>query len=269
LESPNCLGLIQDTSFRISKGTISVSNEQIGKLVDSRPGPLGRYFEALIETVFLSCPEIESLHTNIPVRDGQTTKGEFDLLYKYDGAWRHLEMAIKFYLGAGDPLNAFDWHGPAQRDTLGRKLQRMSHHQLTLPDTDAGRATLQSLHIDHVKGESLVLGRLFYPYAFWQQQKTQAPQGIAPDHAKGWWVRSEDMPVLSLNSGIYWQALTKPDWLAPASGMNSQKKPQSDFFNVTHPTQFAVLSRSGTGVFQEISRGFVVPAEWGRQSMAK
>ncbi len=229
---------------------------------------MGRYFEALIETVFLSRSDIEALHTNVPVRDGKTTKGEFDLLYKQDGKWRHLEMTIKFYLGVGNRSDAFNWHGPALRDNLGRKLDRMVRHQLTLPDTVAGRATLQALNINSIESEPLVLGRLFHPYADWQQQKPQTPKMIAPDHTSGWWLYAEDMDNLSFGPDIYWQALRKADWLAPASSLNSQRHPQPDFFNISQPMQFAALDASDDGTFHELSRGFVVPVGWGPQSKA-
>lgn len=234
--------------------------DQIERLSSIRQGPLGRYFEFLIGALFTLSPEIEASHSNLVVRDGKATQGEFDLLYKKGGNWHHLEMAVKFYLGVLDRASGFNWHGPALRDSLGRKWTRMSEHQLSLPKTDAGRSVLQDLSIHNVESEALILGRLFHPLTDWQSNSLEIPPYVSTDHANGWWMHVRDV-ISFAHSNVYcWVPLIKHEWLAKKVIHTAPSRP--NFKDINHPQMYAVFKQVEQNQYCEINRGFVVPNHW-------
>ena len=72
----------------------------------------------------------------------------------------HLEITVKFYLGAQD---ASTWKspGPNLRDNWHRKLARMQTHQFQLGKTDEAQGHLsERLNIQQIETQQLVYGRL-------------------------------------------------------------------------------------------------------------
>lgn len=266
-DNPDSLAIIQQSCCSLLDGSIQIDQEQISRLTKQRPGPLGRYFETLVQTVISLSPQIKSSHENVIIQDGKRTCGELDLIYQISGQtagkWVHLELAVKFYLGLDGRADPFHWHGPAARDTLGRKLNRMFSHQLKLPETADGKAALKKLGIDRVHSEALVMGRLFHPYTHWQAGNTHAPEIIAKDHPAGWWLRINQIDLLNDDTETSWQLLKKPEWLAPVDPSNGETINGSDFSGhlksapLSRPLMVAALIE---GV--ESHRGFVVPDDW-------
>jgi len=258
--APVCLVFIHRTAAAVAAGELALDDQQWDALIRQRHGPLGRYFETLVATLFAISPEIEAFHTNVPVRDGKATMGEFDLLYRHSGSWQHLEMAIKFYLGTGDLSQAQNWHGPARRDNLGRKQERMSGHQLPLAQTDAGQAALRHLEIGRISSEALVLGRLFHPITNRAADTPIMPDGVAEDHARGWWTRVGDIEA---TSATHWQKLAKPEWLAPQYDRQACRLVAPVPADIARPTMFCLYEPTQGGEVSESYRLFVVPDDWG------
>jgi hypothetical protein len=231
------------------------------KLALSRKGTLGHYFEMLVSTLFSISPEIETTHKNVVVRDGKTTVGEFDLLYKQSGNWNHLELAIKFYLGTSDQTSGFNWYGPALRDTLGRKLARMTDYQLKLPKASSSIDVLRDLSINSIESEALMLGRLFYPYTNWISKSLAYPSNVSHYHDNGWWMHASDVYSFTKTNNFLFLPLMKYDWMAGTRTHLPLSK--SNFKDINHPQMVAVFKQAEQKKFHEIQRGFIVPDDWG------
>ncbi len=255
-----CDGLesIHRTAQTLVDGALLLSGEQTERLMAHRTGQLGRYVEILVYTVLSLADDIEDLKANIQVFDGTATRGEFDLLYKRGGNWWHMELAVKFYLGVGNCADPFNWHGPARRDTLGRKLARMNDHQLLLAQTTTGRLTLKQFGIAEVTSQALVFGRLFHPHFVWKAGSFCVPALIAANHPKGWWSEARAMPS---NGRVQWRELVKSDWLAAASRDGPGPCRNPEFCKLTRPTQYSAFAET-VGQGQERHRVFVVPDGW-------
>jgi hypothetical protein len=155
---PNSLNLVQKTIRLLMDGQLKFSEDHIRTLAHKRQAALGRYVEFLVQTVISLAPDVGQCFSNVIIHDGKRTCGELDLIYQYGGRWIHLELAVKFYLGLGDRTDPFQWIGPAARDKLARKLSRFYDHQMTLPQSEAGRAVLADLNIDEVETRVLLMG---------------------------------------------------------------------------------------------------------------
>ncbi len=260
---PYCLNFIHRTAISIITNKVKLSAIQIEKLELARRCALGRYFEILISTLFYISHEIELTYTNVTVRKEKTTTGEFDLLYKKDGYWYHLELAIKFYLGRMDQTSEFNWHGPAMRDTLGRKRAQMNNQQLKLPKTNAGIEVLKNLSINSLKSEALMLGRLFYPYADWVSNLLVAPSNTSINHANGWCMYETAVCSLSEGNHFFYLPLMKYDWMAKTKIHSLPSKP--NFNDIKEPKMVAVYKRGEKNKIFEIQRGFIVPNNWGKK----
>jgi uncharacterized protein len=278
-DEPRSLDLIRQVCFGLNavgaderSPTLSFSDAHLALLAERRHGPLGRYFEALVQTVVSMSDQVTGFHPNVVIHDGERTRGELDLVYAQAGPdnsnqWIHLELAIKFYIGAGDRCDPFGWYGPAMRDTLGRKLNRLFDHQLPLAVSDVGSGVLRQLTVDAVHSEALVLGMLFHPLAAWRDGNRDAPPMIAENHPAGWWLRRSDLDQLSLMPEApetTWRVLSKPEWMAQADSVDENLPGLKDFSEhltaVAHPHPVMAAALVG-GV--ERHRGFVVPDGWG------
>lgn len=258
---PKCLNFIRRSAQSIVSDEIKLSAIQIEKLILARRDTLGRYFEILVGTLFSISPEIECTHKNLVVRDGKTTLGEFDLLYKKGGHWYHLELAIKFYLGTSDQTSGFNWYGPALRDTLGRKWARINDHQLKLSKSNAASEVLRNLLINNVKSEALMLGRLFYPFTNWISKSLISPSNVSRYHANGWWMHSSDVCSFFKSNDFHCLSLMKYDWMANAEMHSPPSK--YNFKDIKHPEMVAIFKQGKQSKFYEIQRGFIVPDDWG------
>ncbi len=264
---PGSLALIQRACEQLISGAKLLNDEQIGELDVKRTGPLGRYFEALVQTVISASPEVRQCYPNVVIQNGNRTLGELDLVYENvgggDSGWVHLELAVKFYIGAGDPGDAYQWRGPAARDTLGRKVARLFDHQLKLPHTAAGIAALSALTIKQVHSQALVMGRLFHPHACWLAGDISAPTVVADDHPAGWWLRAGDIKEVLAEPGLQWRTLSKPEWLAPVDAADQNLMDGRDLYEHLWNTgaDRPVMVAASTGG-AECQRGFIVPDNW-------
>lgn len=262
-DTPRSLAPIRQACGNLNSGCSRLSDDQISALTTRRQGPLGRYFETLVQTVLSHSPQVATLHPNVIIQDGKRTCGELDLLYQCSGRWVHLELAVKFYIGLDNRRDPFQWHGPAARDTLGRKLKKLLDHQLRLPETDAGTKALTSLNIGDVHSEALVMGMLFHPFASWQRQIFTAPDLIAKNHPAGWWLPIRDLNQLPEAPEILWRVLSKPQWLSAAEAAHEEllgREDLSKYLNEVLPGRPVMLAAIVDGTVSH--RGFVVPDDW-------
>ena len=165
-------------------------------LKDQRATRLGIYFEQLLSFYFSHYPRFallaKNLQANSDKRTDKRTIGEYDFIIwdKKDQQHYHVEVAIKFYIGASSSMTPtvlniskntpiYNWHywiGPNKKDSLGIKLNHLLHHQLQLSQTDAGKAALATIGLtaDQLKPKLLLTGRLYLPHPLTEthQEKT-------------------------------------------------------------------------------------------------
>ncbi len=178
---------------------------------------LGLYFEHLWRFYWEHGPEDARLlaHNLQLFDDAGVTLGAFDFLLHWRGHNRHLETAVKFYLGQPEPGNAHhtsQWHqwvGPEGQDRLDRKLDRLLTHQLPLSRHPLARELLASLSPGPWQGLLRLGGYLFYP----AREHMPAPQDANPGHLRGHWYDWRDFPV---DDATPWLPLARKQWLSPA-----------------------------------------------------
>jgi hypothetical protein len=233
--------------------------QELTGLEVARQGPLGRYVERLFEQALAFSPQVDRWHANLRGMEEKITRGEFDFIYQILGQWFHLELAVKFYIGVGDLTNPYNWHGPAARDSLGRKDEHLNSHQLLLSRTTVGMATLNALDISTVSIQKLILGRLFYPFEVWSAADFISPSMVEPTHPKGWWLTHGQVFQHSDFARNSWSVLDKPQWLCFDSHCNNPV-----YSNLQEITQIhdrpVMVAASEDQKRQNI--GFLIPNDW-------
>lgn len=240
----------------------SVIEEACARQKDHR---LGHQVEALLGC-WLRWPEnphVELVARNVLVRDGARTVGELDFLVRdrRHGELQHWELAVKFYLGRGQGRQSSDWVGPGLQDSLARKLERLRHHQLRLPQTPPGRQALAELGIhEPVRSLALVKGRLFHPWL----QPLALPAEVAHDHPRGWWLDASRLAVTPELRDLRWLPLPATHWLTPLQADDPLRENAMD-----HETLMARLGEGlsggraqaviGMDARGEVTRGFLTP----------
>lgn len=161
----------------------------LSHLQEQRATRLGVYFEQLLSFYFDHYPRFTLLAKNLQANDSNRTIGEYDFIVwdEQDQQHYHIEVAVKFYVGFADltvniPKNIpmYNWHhwiGPNKKDSLCIKINHLIHHQLRLPDTDAGVKALASIGLtpEQVKPKLLLTGRLYLPSSTQQKQPIELP----------------------------------------------------------------------------------------------
>ena len=228
---------------------------------------LGFLAEALLAFWLRNCGRFELLAENLVVREGGRTLGDFDLLLRDrdDGDTLHWELAVKFYLRLPTADGLAAYVGPAGRDTLAAKADRVLTRQLGLGHTPAGKAALTKLGIERIVARAFVKGWLFYPVI----AHASATPGLNPAHGRGWWRRhaaqaEDNWPM----PGRAYRILDRLQWLA-WPGIAGQTLDWREL-ELRLRTHFA----TGAGALMvlefdhhapqtiETSRGFVMPPDW-------
>lgn len=184
---------------------------------DSPDRRLGSHYERLWHALLTLAPDTRILAHNIALRRGAHTLGEIDLVMQAaDGAIVHLELAVKFYLGRADlhdpQQHCSDpqhWWGIDTRDTLARKLERLTQHQLPLSQRLPELATAhRALPLPEVAAAWLQ-GGLFTPLDLPMPLPTG---GLAPPKPLHWGpVRA----LKTLPAHSRWLQLPHKEWLMP------------------------------------------------------
>lgn len=229
---------------------------------------LGHYFETLIFFWLKHRPDTHIIAANLQVQHEQRTLGEYDFLFRDAGAEVcHWEAAVKFYLQREplDELRAFI--GPGTKDRLDLKLDKVFQQQLQLGNTSAGQQALPGgRQLD--KKQAFIKGYLFYNPSSPSKQQIH---GVSAQHLKGWWVRHARESIPQLSADSHWAILPRIHWLAPARLTDDKllmtysqlNKELNEYFSHSRDALLVFeVERSTTGVWHEISRGFVVCSSW-------
>ncbi len=224
---------------------------------------LGYYFEDLIEAFISATPGYNLIKRGLQVfGEARRTVGEFDLLVETPSGLEHWELAVKFYLLAGDSNDPYHFFGPDPSDQLGKKLAHMQDRQLQLAGTPAGQDALRELGISEVTVRGWMKGRLYYPVSDFINNLSAFPASINASHLQGWWCTGGQFLEHYERhwSGLRMIVLPKLYWLAPIHLCQDELTviEPDEIVAVTRVTQVAVAAEDG----KEISRGFIVPERW-------
>ncbi len=229
---------------------------------------LGHYYERLWQFALQRAPGIRLLAANLPIRQGQLTLGELDLLLEDRDGLHHLELAVKFYLGCPPLTEQWQhWIGPGREDRLDRKLNHLRQHQLQLAQSSAARKLLHGLAADPVHAAAWLGGYLFQP---WPEQ-TAAPTGANPQGLGGDWLhRAQLEDYLQQHADCRWVVLERLQWLAPACRSDESCSPASDLpawwdarpQQPPRPQLIALLKAAPDGRWQEVRRSFICADDW-------
>jgi hypothetical protein len=230
---------------------------------------LGFYAEALLEYFLRHGPNARLIAANVPLRSSGRTLGEVDFLLESAlGERLHWELAVKFYLHIGEAEGRAvlaDYVGPNLQDRFDLKHARLLHHQLGLSARDEF-ASLGFVGPWHA--ELFVKGRLFYREPQ-HNRATNPPPELADDHLRGWWTTVSEWQA-SKGDGVY-GVLPRLAWLAERAVSAAEgEKRVLDSDTVTELSSPIMVARYGIQgkVWQERSRGFIVPDEWPERAMA-
>ena len=232
------------------------------EMVESRKDwRLGNYFETLWRFWLNSNRRYRLLFANLPLRSATRTIGEFDFLVedRETGKTLHWEIALKFYLGIADTSQPGNWLGPARRDRLDIKTDRLLEHPGRLSLHPQAVPLFEQLGIQIDETWLILKGRLFYPYA--ANVNANKPAGAYPDHLSGFWI--EQRSLSSLEASL-WLPLDRQQWLAPLAGID----PATCLDNSAlierwqnRPPQYPIcVARLVNGI--EVERGFIVANDW-------
>ena len=162
---------------------------------------------------------------------------------------------------------AYGLIGPGTKDRLDLKLDKVFQHQLLLGNTSAGRQALPAGLLPD-KAQAFIKGYLFYHAS---SASLLPVPGVSATHLSGWWVRHACEPLPQASAESRWIMQPRLRWLAPARLRDDAEVMSYAMLSIRLNQHFS-LSREAlllfemvqmkTGVWQEISRGFVVCASW-------
>jgi uncharacterized protein len=272
---------------------IYVTHEQQLRELDENPAPLlhvlaqskshrlGIYFEWLLRYWLEDILCVKQLQHNLPVFQLQTgggrqTLGEFDFLFRHDvlKPLQHWEATVKFYLQKMDADGKPCWIGPADRDRLDIKLQRLFQHQLKLANLAEAQEYLSVMQTARVQAAAFIKGYLFYPLddagRFLPQHCEAvdlAPCTLSGNHQQGWWLQWRKMPVPVTAADVRWMVLPKSRWLAPVRHSQSDAVLLDEaslttycegHFNYQRQPLLLAELQWQHDAWREVSRGFVL-----------
>lgn len=206
---------------------------------------LGIYFEQLWAFAFSHHPDYLLLARNLPIRSGEKTLGELDFVVRHipDDTVEHWEVAVKFYL----QVENF-WVGPGLHDRLDIKLAHMRGHQLPLVQQPESTAQLHRAGLAPARQWALMPGRLF----------TSVDDGNPTP--RYWWTNALGFQRHFAEQDWQWLQLPKQTWLAPSTGTDLLAQEAQE--HLTQATAHYPRCVAGLRGATEVSRGFIVPADW-------
>lgn len=233
---------------------------------------LGLYFEALIEFWLQHWPRARLRLAHHTIQRSGRDLGEFDFVFvdRPSGSTRHWETAVKFYLCADRDGAPEHWMGPNPADTWQQKRDTMFQRQLRLAETAEAQTLLKSMGLLPVQPMAYIKGYLFYHWQQWKGADLPRSTEFSTAHLRGWWMRvSECEQWLSRDSR--WYPLPRLAWLSPLrrfealpgySGAELLDELERHFEHHRQALLLAELQPDASGIWREISRGFVVPEDW-------
>ncbi len=242
---------MRDT-YWTQRGTAVASVVGLGRSGGQSPAPIrqvGRWFERVHLTALRGMPGVEVLAANEPLRDGNRTIGELDVLFRRDARIVHREVAVKYYLAAKPGTHCSAWLGPGKRDRLDLKLDRLATHQITVArQARDAEAWPENLPFPD-ETEVLMLGALFSP-----RGEKRLPEGAHEEADHGHWYFASEFAETFGDAP--WCDLEKPWWLSPEHARGEPSKAARDL--VRGLRRPALVARVDT----EVERAFVVPDGW-------
>lgn len=247
---------------------------------------LGVYVEHLAHywlAELVKCdPLLREIQIYEPQERGVKTLGALDFVGSVPSVtspeWVHLELASKFYLEhetlSEDPLLT-QLRGPNERDSLHKKLSRLTEHQLPLSAHPRAQARLAELGAPEIERRVMWLkGRLF----LWAGRANIASSTSIP--LRGLWVRRSQLSLLTPIFGETFVALErpKPHWLAPPHlrelSLAPQMTPESlaeALTQVRGERGASMWFCAACGDHHELKSSgrwvMVVPDDWGRRAL--
>lgn len=165
-------------------------------LIGQKDRRLGKYFETLWYYWFSHNPRFQVIENNLQIIIDGETLGEMDLIVFDKRAKKiiHWELAVKFYLGAGDTGDPGHWYGPNLNDCLERKIHNLMNKQSVISQNARVGQWLQSQGLTIDESAVILKGRLYYP---WQssvcrdadeaRSSAASPAISTPGHLRGMW----------------------------------------------------------------------------------
>jgi len=227
---------------------------------------LGVHFEDIFDIYLRSFPQVTDLKSHIQIIEDKKTLGEADFLVCQNGTWRHLEIAIKFYLRVGRTGQMGDYLGPSLTDSLDKKISHIENRQLKLLESDAAKRTLQSLGVDTtVKSYAQVFGWLFYHV---DDDQSNIPDSIHPHHSRGRWLCVNELERFldEYPESVRFILPSRSEWLISPSQIHEIAWSKRDLVNraqnlFDRPQQLFIVLGEGCSR-QLVERVFVVPESW-------
>lgn len=235
-------GLQLQREWQRDPGLINRAAEWLAET--SQPQRLGLAFEQWVAALVCASEGLELVERNLPIRDGQTTLGELDMLVRdlESGKLWHWELALKFYLGTPE-----QWYGPNSRDTLERKHKHLFEQQLPRSLLPASRKLLAQRGLK-VNGQALLTrGRLFYRNGHPEEPLRH------PHHERGWWLPARTLPQQR------WRIIEKKNWPTPSMSDKS-----TTFIDTPELIDYVEAQSRPLMVCSTLrpEPGFIVPVSW-------
>tara|TARA_R110000850_G_scaffold5389_13_gene22468 strand:+ start:1624 stop:2469 length:846 start_codon:yes stop_codon:yes gene_type:complete len=219
---------------------------------------VGYYVESLIEAWLNGLEGVGQVEHALQIKASKRTLGELDFLYRLNGVINHLEVALKFYFYHPQE-NGLGSHfvGPNASDSFERKRDKMLRQQIPL-----GREFHPEIDISQV----MMKGLIFYPPG--TDRPDDLPEGLNPDHRRGFWIRESFCDWLCAENGFSCgMVMEKPYWLSgvhsgSGAAVQSIDALRADVFEhfgqKRHPICVSVGDASG----RETGRVFIVSDAW-------
>jgi len=229
------------------------------------PPVVGRYFEDLVELSLQRFRSISRIVRNIPLfRDGRTL-GEIDFYLEHErGIRMQIECAFKCYLCRADERQLGNYHyiGPNPRDSFEKKRSKLIDQQLH-------RRCAQLPDPDYVG--SWTRGWIFYRPD--QELPKRFPEGLAPDHSKGKWLRLSEMIRFVMNEGESrkWVLHSKPLWMhfsspvKPSDGIDDETfvgQVSEQMAHGVHAVMATCYCPAMSNFYESAQRWMIVPDSW-------
>jgi len=226
-----------------------------------KSGRLGLRFESYISYWLKISPNYNLLAQNIQVIEEGHTFGELDFIIQNIHTQKeiHLEVAVKFYLGAdtnnSSLENPFHWFGTNTQDQLGLKLNHLKEHQTQL--CIKYKEHIQNLlNVEINEKHCFLKGRLFYP-----MDKDIPPKGVTKNHLRGRWVSDNKQQEKQLNDQLFYP-IEKNDWLAPLDSTSLTKLFTQNRSKQNHISCYIHASQNSLGQYLEKNRFFILPNDF-------
>lgn len=186
-------------------------NNQALNLVISNNLRLGKLVERFVSFELTQMSAVDIIAENIQIQNEGITVGEIDCLLFQNGIPIHLEIVYKFYLyDASEGDTELDhWIGPNRRDSLVKKLNKLTEKQLPLLYNKHTQPHLNhyNLSVETIQQQLYFKAQLFVPLTDF---KTKVFPEVNNDCIVGFYIYKDQLQQFK-NCKFY--IPTKHNWL--------------------------------------------------------